>query len=140
MWNKSHDQHIAINNYNTVVPAQATSNNDGNIITAIAGLVIVSTTVIVLCLVVWQVAIRLIDALVTLLSSLIAMLPVLVGAGVVAGLVYWFLHSLPDAIDEVQEIRYRRMIASRPVLMLEQKNVDCITVDSIAARVGIERE
>ena len=138
MWNKSHDQHIAINNYNTVAPAQTTSNNDGNIITAIAGLVIVSTTVIVLCLVVWQVAIRLIDALVTLLSSLIAMLPMLAGMGVVAGLVYWFLHSLPDAIDEVQEIRYRRMIASRPVLMLEQKNVDCITIDSVAARVEAE--
>ena len=138
MWNKSHDQHIAINNYNTVAPAHATSNNDGNIITAIAGLVIVSTTVIVLCLVVWQVAIRLIDALVALLSSLIAMLPMLAGIGVVAGLVYWFLHSLPDAIDEVQEIRYRRMIASRPVLMLEQKNVDCITIDSIAARVEAE--
>lgn len=138
MWNKSHDQHIAINNYNTVAPAQASNNNDGNIITAIAGLVIVSTTVIVLCLVVWQVAIRLIDALVALLSSLIAMLPMLAGVGVVAGLVYWFLHSLPDAIDEVQEIRYRRMIASRQVLMLEQKDAHYTVVDSLAVRIEAE--
>ena len=138
MWNKSHDQHISINNYSAVVPMPAQNpNSDSNIITSVAG---VASTVIVLCLVVWQVAIRLIDALVALVSSLIAMLPMLAGVAVVAGLVYWFLHSLPDAIDEVQEIRYRSMIARRNMLLLEQKNADCITIDSIAARVEAERE
>lgn len=138
MLNKSHDQHIAI--YNNVAPAQASNNNDGNIITAIAGLVIVASTVVVMCLVVWQVAIRLIDALVALLSSLIAILPWLAGVAVVVVLVCWFLRSLPEAIDEVAEIRYRRMIARQQVLMLEQKNANCIVVDSTAARIGIERE
>lgn len=136
MLNKSHDQHIAI--YNNVAPAQASNNNDGNIITAIAGLVIVASTVVVMCLVVWQVAIRLIDALVTLLSSLIAVLPWLAGMAVVAVLVYWFLRSLPEAIDEVQEMRYRRMIARQRVLMLEQKDAHYTVVDSIAARIEAE--
>ena len=119
------------------MPAQ-NPNSDSNIITAVAGMTLVASTVIVLCLVVWQVAIRLIDALVALLSSLMAMLPMLAGVAGVTGLVYWFLHSLPDAIDEVQEIRYRRMIAKNQVLLLEQKNADCITIDSIAARVEAE--
>lgn len=124
MWNKSHDQHIEVHNYNTVSPVQSSNNNDGNMIAAIAGLVIVASTVIVLCLVVWQVAIRLIDALVMLVSSLIATLPMLAGVAVVLVLVYWLQHSLPEAIQEVQEIRCRRMIARQPVLLLEQRSID----------------
>ncbi len=138
MWNRTHDQHIAI--YNNVTPLHQpqSSNATGNAVVTVSIITIVCATIIALVRVAGQVAVSLITSLAAILTSLIAVLPLLAGVAVVLALVYWFLRSLPDAVADVQEIRYQRMIARQSVLLLEQRDAHCITVDSVAARVEAE--
>lgn len=137
MLNKSHDHHIEIHNYSTASPAYEQRYDNSNL-AAVCIVTIIAAVVIGVVRSVQSVLVHLIDALATVASSLIAILPWLAGVAVVAVLVYWFLRSLPEAIDEVAEIRYRRMIARQQVLLLEQKNASYITVDSVAARIEAE--
>lgn len=75
-------------------------------------------------------------ALYVLVMGIASIIPWLVGGGAAVAIGVFILRSLPEAIGEVQDIRYRRALAQQSMKMLEAKDVDCIVLDSVP--VGAE--
>lgn len=125
MFNRSsHTDQQVNNHYQTVTVTPAQGNAALSAATGLGVLVLVACTAIAVVMVIWQVALKTIDAIVMIASSivtgLVASLPWLVGGGVVIGLFYMFLQSLPRAIAEAQVIRAQIELKRQP-LMLEAK-------------------
>lgn len=142
-----HDQH----NYQSV-----TVNVDSPV-SAITGLFMALVTVslivaavVAVAIVVGQVATSLFASIATIVQaainglaaiavSLVEVLPWLAGGAVIVALVVVALRSLPQAIAEIDDIRYRRALALSNVKMLEAKDVDSIVLDMRPERAEVER-
>ena len=77
--------------------------------------------------------------LVALFATIAAIFPWLACGAVVVALAVIALRSLPEAMAEIEEIRYHRALAASHVKMLEAKNVDSVVLDMRPVRVEIER-
>ncbi len=146
MFNKSYDQ----SNHQSVYVGAQPSQQGGNEMVAVAGLVIVATIIIVLVAAVVgalgaisYALVGLFDSvagvLVALLATVTALVPWLAGGVVIVALVVVALRSLPQAIAEVEDIRYRRALTLNNVRMLEAQNVDDTIFVVRPERAGIER-
>lgn len=131
MFNKRHDQQeVHINNYNTVYPSAQQNGATPAFAFGIVALVAIAAIYVIARLVlstIWAIA----GVLTTLIAGFVSVAPIVVGGAVVVVLLKILFTAMPEAIDEVQDIRYRRALAHRNRLMLETKTVDgfCVAVE-----------
>lgn len=135
MFNHNHDQNnyqaVTVNNH--LQPSGGTSPVSslamfGMFVILLVGLAVVAERALYV----------LIMGIASIVAGLVTIVPWLVGGGVVVALGIFILRSLPEAIGEVQDIRYRRALAQQSVKMLEVKDVDCIVLDSVPVRAGVK--
>jgi Na+/proline symporter len=142
MFNRQHTEEHQQHNYQSVY-INATPERGGEsqpVVAAVFGLL---TVCMVLAAVVGGIAAiayfataivqSLAGMIVALVAMLTAVIPWLVGCAALVALAAMIIRSLPQAVAEASEIRYR-LAAQRQPLMLEAKDVDYSTVDLRSVR------
>lgn len=138
MFDKNRNRHDQYNYQSVTVAVDSPVSAIAGLVVALVTVTLVIAAVVSVAVVVGQVATSLlagittiattaINGLATITTALIAVLPWLAGCGALVFLVMVVIRSLPQAIAEVNDIRYQR-IASRQPLMLEVRDVDHVVV------------
>mgnify|MGYP001282473294 CR=1 FL=1 len=140
MFNKHHDQHVDIHNYNTIYPAPSQQQNGVTSAFAFGIVALVAIcTIYVIAKLVLSTVVALAGVLTALIAGIVAIAPLVMAGAVIVVLLRLFFSAMPEAIEEVQGIRFRQALTRQSQLMLEVKDVSCIVLDNVPVRAEVER-